>query len=168
MNRQLAAFRSNSPWCKWRFHAHVTQTGDGSLTGVATRRNSRDRGDHLVNERPQRAEQGPKRNARPWRVPGVPTPKRLRIQRPRLNALACTSNRFSTFSWPRRFARRSPPVSYRCAQGRSSNSPRLRSRRLPRAPWMRRRLAYTASHVRHGSRTMELSACAAVIGIHEP
>src|SRR5207237_3026893 len=41
---------------------------------------------------------------------------------------------FSTFSWPRTWARRSPPVSYKCAHGRSSNSPRRRRSRFPRAP----------------------------------
>ena len=45
---------------------------------------------------------------------------------------------------PRRYTRRIPPVSYVSAKLRSSNSPRRRNSSLPRSPWMRRRLPYTA------------------------
>src|SRR5215472_5502344 len=42
-----------------------------------------------------------RQNARPWRARGVPIPNSLRMQSPRLNALAWRSNRFSTFWCPR-------------------------------------------------------------------
>ena len=62
----------------------------------------------------------------------------------RLQPAAWMSTRLRTFSWPRTHTRRRPPVSYSCAKGRFTNSPRRLCRRRPRAPRIRRRFPYNA------------------------
>jgi len=73
-------------------------------------------------------------NARSAKPRGVPAFVIDRKIRGRLKAAACSSTRLATFFNPRTCTRRSPPVSYWCANGRSRNSPRRCNRRLPRSP----------------------------------
>ena len=67
----------------------------------------------------------PSATTRPWRLRGVPTPQSVRIQSPRLNAPACTSDRLSTFSCPRTWTRAA-----RLAHPLSSHTGDLPARRI--------------------------------------
>ena len=53
-----------------------------------------DGGHHILYDRPQRTEHRAECIERPWRVRGVPTPKSVRLHRPRLKTPACTSRCF--------------------------------------------------------------------------
>ena len=64
------------------------------------------------------------------------------LRQPEFKPQTCRSRRLRMLPCPRRCTRRI--LRWRCG-GRSRRSPRRRSSRLPRAPRIRRRLAYTAS-----------------------